>query len=33
MNGFHFLRPEWFWGVGVFLLLPFFIHKKNGRRL
>ena len=31
MNEFHFLRPEWFWGFCVFLLLPFFVHKKNGR--
>ena len=30
MDGFHFLRPEWFWGSIAFLLLPFFFGK-NGR--
>ena len=29
MNEFHFLRPEWFWGFSVLLLLPFFIRRKG----
>ena len=27
MTEFHFLRPEWFWGFAVFLLLPFLAKK------
>lgn len=29
MNEFHFLRPEWFWGFLIFLLLPFFFFRKG----
>ena len=29
MGDFHFLRPEWFWGFAVFLLLPFIVGKSG----
>ena len=29
MSEFHFLRPEWFWGLLVFLLLPLLVHKRK----